>query len=139
MYSNFHESLLKKILTYFLGQFWLVKGKMKMKMKNKGKWVRFLNSPYQNQLMWQFSQKPVKKNLTHFLRHFWLIKGKKDEDEKIWDNDFKLWILHIKIKLCDSFYENLRKNFWWFCKTFLTNWGNNEDENEKIRENYFEF
>ena len=37
----------KQILTHFLGYFW-VNIKMKMKIKNMGKWVRFLNLPYQN-------------------------------------------------------------------------------------------
>ena len=82
--------------------------------------------------------KTCEKKFDLFFKTFLTNQGKKNEDEKIWENDFKFWILHIKIKLCDSFYENLRKIFWRFCKTFFTNWGNNEDENEKIRENYLE-
>ena len=33
----------------------------------------------------------------------------KNEDEKIRENDFEFWIFNSKIRLCDSFHENLRK------------------------------
>ena len=33
------------------------------------------------------------------------------EDEKIWNNEFDFLILHIKIRLCVTFHENLRQNF----------------------------
>ena len=46
--DNFHENLWKKMFYLFLGHFWLIEAKMKMKMKNSGKWVRFFNSPYQS-------------------------------------------------------------------------------------------
>ena len=49
LHGNFHENLLKKNLTHFLGHFWLIEAKMKMKMKTFGKMsLIFLNSPYQN-------------------------------------------------------------------------------------------
>ena len=38
----------KFFLTHFARHFWLIKTKMKMKIKRFGKWVWFLNSPYQN-------------------------------------------------------------------------------------------
>ena len=37
-------------------------------------------------------------------------------DEKIWENEFDLWILHIKIRLHRNFHESLRK------KISLTVW-----------------
>ena len=44
------------------------------------------------------------------------------------------------MRLCGSFLENLRKTFFDpFSKTFLTNQGKNEDKDEKIRENDFNF
>ena len=55
----------------------------------------------------------------------------KDEDEKIWKNEFDFWIFHIKIKLCDNFCEKLRiKKSDPFFKTFLTNRSKTEDVNE---------
>ena len=43
---------------------------------------------------------------------FLINRGKnEDEDEKIRENDFGFRILHIKIRLCGSFHENLRKKF----------------------------
>ena len=32
-----------------------------------------------------------------------------DVNEKIWENEFALWILHIKVRLCRIFHENLVK------------------------------
>ena len=56
--------------------------------------------------------------------------------KKIWENNFSLLILHIKISLYGNFHENLwEKCFDPFCRTFLTNQGNNGDEDEKIWEN----
>ena len=37
LFGNFHENLLKKILTHFLRNFWLIESKIKMKMKKFGK------------------------------------------------------------------------------------------------------
>ena len=37
LHINFHENLRKKILIYFLKQFWLIKAKAKMNMKKIGK------------------------------------------------------------------------------------------------------
>ena len=34
-----------------------------------------------------------------------------DEDEKIWENEFNFWILHIKIRLRGTFHKNVRKKF----------------------------
>ena len=37
-------------------------------------------------------------------------RGKnEDVNEKIWENEFDLWILHIKIRLYGTFHKNLRK------------------------------
>ena len=40
-YANFHENLRKKFLTNFVGHFWLIEAKMKMKIKKIEKQVRF--------------------------------------------------------------------------------------------------
>ena len=76
-----------------------------------------------------------------------------DEGEKNWENEFGLWILHIKIRLKGNFPENLRKN--WNEKKLLTislfNFhylsdkdgkkvdAKNEDEAEKNWKNEFDF
>ena len=73
-----------------------------------------------------------KKLLTYFLGHFWLIEAK-------WENESDFRTLHIKIRICDNFHENWRKNFDPFSKTFLTNRGKNEDEDEKNWKNGFHF
>ena len=63
-----------------------------------------------------------------------------DVNEKKWENEFDLWILHIKIWLFRNFPENLwEKNFDPFFRTFLTRQGKNEDEHEKTWENEFDF
>ena len=49
----------------------------------------------------QIKIKSVKANLQ--IRKFQC----KNEDEKIWENEFNLWILLIKIKLFGNFHENL--------------------------------
>ena len=66
----------KKNLTHILGHFWLIEAKMKMKIKNMGKWIQFLNSAYQIRLCDSFHENLRKIFLTHFLRHFWLIGAK---------------------------------------------------------------
>ena len=52
-------------------------------------------------------------------KHFWPIfktffnnRGKnKDEDEKIWKNEFHFCFSHIKVRLHRTFHKNLRKIF----------------------------
>ena len=48
LYGNFDVNLLTRSVDPFLGHIWLIEAKIKVKMKNIGKWVRFLNSTYQN-------------------------------------------------------------------------------------------
>ena len=55
-----------------------------------------------------------------------------DEDEKLWENETDFLIIRIKIRLCDNFHENPRKNFDRFLKTFLTIWGKNENEEKNL-------
>ena len=44
-------------------------------------------------------------------RAFLTNRGKNEsEGEKIWENEFDFWILHIKIRLYGTFHKNLRKN-----------------------------
>ena len=80
-----------------------------------------------------WSQK--KKNFHPLFKLFLTNRGKNENvNEKIWENEFDLWILQIKIRVYVNFHENLwEKNFGPFWRTFLTNWGKNEDE--KIWEN----
>ena len=47
-----------------------------------------------------------------FYSTFLTNQGKnEDEDEKNWKNETNFRILHIKIRLCSNFHENLRKHF----------------------------
>ena len=119
----------ENILTDFLGRFWLIEVKMELKMKNMGKWIRFLNFPYQNLVLWWFSWKSQKKNFDPLFKTFLTNRGKNEnENEKIWKNEFNFWILHIKVMLYGTFHENLCKKNWPnFFKRFLTNRGKNED------------
>ena len=86
-----------------------------------------------------------KKFLTHFLNHFWLIEAK-------WRwrwNNLEKWIQFLnspyqnyEIRLCGDFQENSppkKTTFDPFCKTFLTNRGKNENEDEKILKNESSF
>ena len=60
--------------------------------------------------------------------------------KKIWENEFNFCIIHIKIRLCDSFHENLRKKcLTHLLKTILTNRGKNEDEDKKNLKSEFNF
>ena len=119
----------ENILTDFLGRFWLIEVKMELKMKNMGKWIRFLNFRYQNLVLWWFSWKSQKKNFDPLFKTFLTNRGKNEnENEKIWKNEFNFWILHIKVMLYGTFHENLCKKIWPnFFKRFLTNRGKNED------------
>ena len=52
----------------------------------------------------------MEKNFDTFFRTFLTNQGKnEDENEKLWENEFNFSIIHITIRLCDSFHENLRK------------------------------
>ena len=51
--------------------------------------VRFLNSPYQNQVVWHFFWISDKKIFDPFFKTFLINQGKnEDADENIWGNDF---------------------------------------------------
>ena len=60
-----------------------------------------------------------------------------NEDEKLWKNDFDVWILDIKIRLYrkswENFFDPYFKGLFTLLKyIFLTNWGKNEDKDEKF-------
>ena len=74
------------------------------------KWVRSLNSPYQNytEIFMKIYGKKVFKPL---FRIFLISRGKYEYEEvKTSKNNFNFWIFHIKIRLCASFHESLKKN-----------------------------
>ena len=66
--KNFHENLKKK-LTHFLRHLWLIKAKMKMKMKKYGKISSVLE--FCISILGYIGI-----YLTHFIGHFWLIETK---------------------------------------------------------------
>ena len=108
--GNFHENLLQKLLTHFSGHFWLIEAKMKINLKKMGKCFRFFNSPYQNWYYVVILMKIGAKIFWHIFKTFLTNWGKsEDENEKICKNKLDFWILHIKIKLCRTFRETLRK------------------------------
>ena len=54
-----------------------------------GQGIRFLNSPYQNQVVWHFFWISEKKIFDPFFKTFLTNQGKnEDADENIWGNDF---------------------------------------------------
>ena len=117
MKSDFIEIFMKisgeKILTHFLGHFWLVKAKMKMKITRFGK----ISSGFEFSISIlgyaKIFMKIWGKIFWFIFKPFLTNQGKnEDEDEKIWQNVSNFWILHIKIRICGNFHENLRKKFW---------------------------
>ena len=59
--------------------------------------------------------------LTHLVSHLLTNQGKNEnEDGKGSENEFDLWIFHIKIRLYGYFYENLRRKMKWKCSLTLT-------------------
>ena len=112
LYGNFDVNLWANTFDPFLGYFWLIEAKMKIKMKNIGKWVRVFNSPYQNWVIWQFRCKSVNKKFSPIFGTFLTNRGKNEnEDEKMWENEFDKWILHIKIRLNGTCHKKYQKNF----------------------------
>lgn len=97
-------------------------GYMEIFMKNYPLFKRFLTNQGKN----KNEDEKIWKNESDFrILH-------ENEDEKIWKNEFGFWIFHIKIKLYRNFHENLRKiKFDPFLKTFMTNRGKSENEDEK--------
>ena len=74
-----------------------------------------------------------------FFKPFLTNRGKnKDEDEKIWKNEFDFWILHVKIGLYGNFHENPRKKYLPFLRHFWLIEAK-YSECEKIWENEFDF
>ena len=74
-------------------------------------------------------------------------QGKNEnEDGKSSENEFDLWIFHIKIRLYGYFHENLRRKMTWKCSLTVSPFNSdylpekdgkkfdakNEDDNEKI-------
>ena len=114
--------------------------KMKMRMKRLGR----MNLIFEFSIfsICQFSWKSGGK-IDPFFKTFLTNRGKNEIiNEKIWENEFDLWILHIKVRLYSNFYENLwKKNFDQFFRTLLTNPGKNEIEDEKYEKmnSIFEF
>ena len=104
LYDNFHENQWEKCFRPYCRTFWLIEAKMKMKMTKYGKLSPIFEFSLSKKVMWQFSWKSEKSFLTH--------RGKnKNEDEKIWKNEFDFLNLHSKIRLYRSFHQNLRKNY----------------------------
>ena len=64
---------------------------------------------WKNTIYGNFQKNPRKIILTLFGSHFLTNWDKnEDEDEKIWENEFDIWILCVKITLYKTFHENLR-------------------------------
>ena len=98
--------------------------------KDLEEWIWFLNSPYSPYVNFHEN---LRKKTDPFFKTFLTNRGKNEiVNEKIWENEFDLWILHIKVRLYGNFHENLwKKNFDQFFRTLLTNRGKNEIEDEK--------
>ena len=70
--------------------------------------------------MWQFSWKSEKTIFDTFFKTFFTNRGKNgDDDEKIWQNVFSFWILHIKLgyvvifmKIGEHFFWLHLRHFW---------------------------
>ena len=98
--------------------------------KDLEEWIWFLNSPYSPYVNYHEN---LREKIDPFFKTFLTNRGKNEiVNEKIWENEFDLWILHIKVRLYGNFHENLwKKNFDQFFRTLLTNRGKNEIEDEK--------
>ena len=100
----------KKVLTHFLGHFWLVEANMKMKMKKLKKMSLILEFAISKVGYVPVFMKVWEKNFWPIFKTFLTNQGKtEDENEKIWKNELNFLILHIKIRLYGNFYENMLK------------------------------
>ena len=110
--GSFHENLRKIFSIHFVRQFWLIKTKVKMKIKRFKKMSSIFEFSISELGYTKIFMKIWEKIFDSFFKLFLTNRGKtEDEDEKIWENKFDFWIIHIKIRLCGSFHENLRKIF----------------------------
>ena len=86
----------KNVFAHIVEHFDQSRQKWRWKWQNMGNWVQFLNSLYQKRLCGNFHENPRKSFLTH--------RGKnKNEDEKIWKNEFDFWISISKLGCIDLF------------------------------------
>ena len=62
--------------------------------------------------MWEFSRKSWEKIVDPFLKTFLTNQSKnKNEDERIWKNEFEYWILISKLGYAAIFMKIWEKNF----------------------------
>ena len=81
-----------------------------------------------------------KKKLTHFLGHFWKIEANLKMMKKYEKMSLIFELSISKLGYMELFMKIYRrKKFDPFFRTFLINQGKNDDENEKIWENEFNF
>ena len=108
--SNFHKDLWKKFFDTFVGYFWLIKAKIKLKMKKYGKMSSVFEFSMSKLEYVAIFMKILDKIFDPFFKTFLPNWGKnEDEDEKVRKNEFNFWVLHTKIKLCDNFHKNWRR------------------------------
>ena len=103
LYDNFHENQWEKCFRPYCRTFWLIEAKMKMKMKKYGKVSPIFEFSLSKMLCGNFHENPRKIFLTH--------RGKnKNEDEKIWKNEFDFWISISKLGCIDLFIKIWEKS-----------------------------
>ena len=150
IYGNFNENLRKTFLTHFVSHFSLIDAKTKMKMKKIGKTSSIFEFSisklgYMEVFMKIWEKMKSKSSLATSLSllscltfTICLIKmGKhwcqnEDEDEKIWKMNLIFESPISKLGYRATFMKILRKNI-------LINRHKNENVNEKIGENEFDF
>ena len=87
------------------------RGKIQGKIKKTGKMSSIFELSISILGYMAIHVKILGKKFWPIFRAFLTSRGKnKNECEKIWENEFDFWILHIKIRLYGTFHKNLRKN-----------------------------
>ena len=80
------------------------------------------------------------KKFYSFLGHFWLVEAKMKMEMKKYGKTSLIFKFFIsKLGYMGLFIKIWEKNFWPVFKTFFTNWGKNQDEDEKIWKNEYDF
>ena len=138
VYGNFHENLRQIFFTLFVSHFWLIKAKNFEKFRKMSSIFEFSISKLG--FMAIFMKICGKKIWTHFVGHFWLSKAKmKVKMKKYREMSSNFESSWSRLVYAVVFKKISEKKIWPILKTLLTNQGKNENADEKIWKNKFNF